>query len=153
MQTEGDAMSIREQVQQAMKQAMKDRDQARLECLRMVKAALLNKEKESGKEITEQEAVATLRSEVRKRRESIEVFEEHGKSEAAEATRAEIAVIEGFLPQQLSLEQLEAKARAFLEEHPEITHPGKLTGALKKELGDAADGKTLNEVCRKALGA
>ena len=42
--------------------------------------------------------------------------------------------------------------RAYLAEHPEMNHPGKLTGAMKKELGDLADGKILNEVCKKALG-
>ena len=46
----------------------------------------------------------------------------------------------------------DADLRAFLAEHPDMNHAGKLTGALKKELGDAADGKVLNEVCRRVLG-
>ena len=145
-------MSIRDEIQAEMKVAMKNRDSARLECLRMMKGALLVKQKESGEDLSDDVAVTVLRSEVRKRRDSIEVFREHGKEEEAAATETEIAVIESFLPQQLSREQIEAKVRAYLADHPDVNHAGKLTGALKKELGDQADGKTLNEVCREVLG-
>jgi len=103
-------------------------------------------------ELTDEEAVKALRAEARKRQQSIEIFREHGKDAEAAAAEADIAVLEEFLPQQLTAEQLEEKAKAYLEEHPDIDHPGKLTGALKKELGDQADGKTLNNVCRKVLG-
>lgn len=144
-------MSIRDEVQAEMKAAMKNRDSVRLECLRMMKGALLVKQKESGEDLTDDMAVIVLRSEVRKRRDSIEIFREHGKDEEAVATETEIAVIESFLPQQLSPEQIEEKVRAYLAENPDVNHAGKLTGALKKELGDQADGKTLNEVCRKVL--
>ncbi|HIJ65320.1 MAG TPA: GatB/YqeY domain-containing protein [Candidatus Hydrogenedentes bacterium] len=115
--------------------------------------ALLLKEKASSEALSDEEAVKVLRGEIRKRRESIDVFREHGKTAELAAAEAEIGIIEEFLPQQLSAEQLEEKVRAYLEEHPDITHPGKLTGALKKELGDQADGKLLNETCRKVLGA
>ena len=70
---------------------------------------------------------------------------------AAKATEEEIRVLEEFLPQQLSAAQIEEKVRAYLAEHPGLTHAGKLTGALKKEFGDSADGKLLNEMCRKVL--
>ena len=61
-------------------------------------------------------------------------------------------MFEEFLPRQLSEAQLEEKVRAYLAEHPEVNHAGKLTGAMKKELGDLADGKMLNAVCQKVLG-
>ncbi len=66
-------------------------------------------------------------------------------------TEEEIRVLEEFLPQQLSADQIEEKVRAYLSAHPDIDQAGKLTGALKKELGDQADGKLLNEICRKVL--
>lgn len=144
-------MNIRERVQAAMKEAMKNKDKARLECLRMAKGALLLKEKETGKAITDEQAVAALRGEVKKRQQSLEIFREHSKDKEAAATEAEIAVLEEFLPRQLSEEELEARVRAYVAEHPEIDHAGKLTGALKKELGDTADGRMLNEICRKVL--
>ena len=96
--------------------------------------------------------MAALRGEIKKRQQSIEIFREHGKEAEAVATENEIRIIEEFLPKQLSAEELEAKVRAYLAEHPEMNHAGKLTGALKKELGDLADGKLLNEACRKVLG-
>ena len=116
-------MSIKDQVQSAIKEAMKNREAVRLECLRLAKGALLVKEKESS----------------------------HAKEDEAKATEQEIRVLEEFLPQQLSADQIEEKVRAYLAEHPGIDHAGKLTGALKKELGDQADGKLLNEICRKVL--
>lgn len=148
-------MSIKSAIQEAMKDAMKNKDQLRLECLRMAKGALLLKEKEGAKdqELTDELAIAALRAEVKKRQQSIETFEQVGKLDEVERTKQEIAIIESFLPQQLSAEDLEARIRAFLAEHPELNHPGKLTGAVKKELGDLADGKMLNELCKKVLEA
>ena len=146
-------MSIKEQVQSEIAKAMKARDMIRLECLRMGKGALLLKEKESSEDLTDEVSVAALRVEVKKRRQSIEIFREHGKEEEAVAVENEIRIFEEFLPKQLSAEDLEAKVRAYAAEHPEINHAGKLTGALKKELGDLADGKMLNEICRKVIEA
>jgi len=144
-------MSIMEDIQNAMKEALRNRDTPRLECLRMAKGALLVKEKEAPDALNDEVAVTILRSEVKKRQQSIEIFREHDKETEAVAAEAEIAVLEEFLPQQLSPEQLEERVRAYAAEHPEITHAGKLTGALKKELGDAADGRLLNELCRSVL--
>ena len=146
-------MGMMQRIQEDMKAAMKAREHERLECLRLLKGALTLKEKESGGELDDGSAVAVLRSELRKRRDSIDVFLSHGKKDDAAEAEAEIRIIEEFLPQQLTAAQLEEKVWAYLESHPEVMHAGKLTGAMKKELGDQADGKTLNEVCRKALGA
>ena len=146
-------MSIKEQVQSEITKAMKARDVIRLECLRMAKGALLLKEKESSDELTDEVSMLALRGEIKKRQQSIEIFREHGKEAEAVATEDEIRIFEEFLPKQLSAEELEAKVRAYVAEHPEINHAGKLTGALKKELGDLADGKMLNEICRKVIEA
>lgn len=148
-------MSIKADIQEAIKQAMKAKNTPRLECLRLAKGAILLKEKAGPKEqeITDEEAVAALRSEVRKRHDSIETYCGLGKEEEVLKLEQEVRVLEEFLPKQLTEQQLEEKVRAYLGEHPEINHAGKLTGALKKELGDQADGKLLNEICRKVLGA
>ena len=144
-------MSVKERIQNALKEAMKQKDTARLECLRMAKAALMLREKESPAELTDEAAVPVLRAEVKKRQQSIEIFREHGKESEAQATEAEIRVLEEFLPKQLSAAELEEKVRAYAAEHPEIDHAGRLTGAMKKELADLADGKLLNEICRNVL--
>lgn len=146
-------MSIRSDLQDAIKAAMKNKDQVRLETLRMAKGALLLKEKEGPKEeeITDSEAIAAMRSEIKKRQQSMETYLEHGRPEEVEKLRHEIAVFEEFLPKQLSEADLEARVGAYLAAHPEMNHAGKLTGAMKKELGDLADGKMLNEVCKRAV--
>ena len=148
-------MSIKNDLQAALKEAMKNKQVDRLSCLRMAKGALLLKEKEDAKdkELTGEEAAKVLRAEARKRRQSIETYRELGKEEEVAKLEADIAVLEEFLPKQLSREQVEEKVRAYLAEHPDINHAGKLTGALKKELGDQADGKMLNEACRAVLEA
>ncbi len=147
-------MTIREQIQNAIIAATKARELTRLETLRMAKGALLVKEKAKNKleDMTDEDVVETLRAEVRKRRQSMEIYAEHGKEEEVEALRTEISVIEEFLPRQLSEEEIEERVRTYRAEHPEINHAGKFTGIMKKELGDEADGKILNVVCRRVLG-
>ena len=142
---------IKQRVQDEMKAALKSKAQQRLDCLRMVKGALLLKEKDGSGELTDEAAAAILRSEVKKRQQTAEIMRENGKEAEALGAETEIAIIEEFLPAQLNAAQIEEKVRAYLAAHPEIDHAGKLTGALKKELGDLADGKMLNEACRKAL--
>ncbi len=146
-------MSIKSAIQDAMKDALRNKEQERLECLRMAKGALLLKEKASAKdhEITDDESTQALRAEVRKRQQSLEQFRELGKGEEADRTEREIAIIEEFLPRQLSADDVEGKVREYLDANPDMNHPGKLTGAMKKELGDLVDGKVLNEMCRKVL--
>ena len=146
-------MSIKDDIQQALKEAMKNKDHLRLECLRMAKAALLLKEKAGAKDagLSDEDAITTLRAEAKKRQQSIETYAELGKTEEVENLKVEIAVLESFLPQQLSEEQVRERVLAYLAANPDVNHPGKLTGAIKKELGDLVDGKMLNEVCRAAL--
>lgn len=147
-------MSIRQAIQDGIKEAMKNKDHDRLECLRMAKAALLLKEKEAARteELSDSDAIAALRGEIRKRHQSIEAFLQVNQAEEARKLGIEIAVLEEYLPKQLSADDIEAKVREYLAAHPEMNHAGKLTGAMKKELGDLADGKVLNEVCRNVLG-
>ena len=146
-------MGVKEAIQEGMKAAMKNKEQERLECLRMAKGALLLKEKESAKGtgISEEDAIAAVRKEVKKRQETAEMARQVGREEEAAAAEREMVILEEFLPRQLSERDVEAKVRAYLAEHPEVNHAGKLTGMMKKELGDLADGKVLNEVCRRVL--
>lgn len=144
-------MSVKEKLQEAMKDALRSKESVRLECLRMAKGAILLIEKQGNGEATDEQCVAAIRSEVKKRQQSIDMFLEHGKNEEADTAKSEIEHLQEFLPQQLSAEETETKVRAYLSEHPDVNHAGKLTGMMKKELGDTVDGKTLNDVCRKVL--
>ncbi len=140
-------MSIKSAIQDAMKDALRGKDSVRLECLRMAKGALLLKEKSGIAELTDEDSIASLRAEAKKRRQTAETYRELGKEAEALGSENEAAIIEEFLPKQLSAGDVEAKIRAYLASHPEINHAGKLTGAMKKELGDLVDGKMLNDLC------
>ena len=144
-------MSIKSAIQDAMKDALRGKDSVRLECLRMAKGALLLKEKSGIAELTDEDSIASLRAEAKKRRQTAETFRELGKEAEALGSENEAAIIEEFLPKQLSADDVEAKIRAYLASHPELNHAGKLTGAMKKELGDLVDGKLLNDLCQKIL--
>lgn len=144
-------MSIKDRVQDAMKDALRAKQQFRLECLRMAKGALLVKEKEGTGDLTDEIAIAIFRTEIKKRQQSAEIFRQVGKEEDALRAEEEVGIFEEFLPKQLSAEEVEARVKAYLAEHPEVNHAGKLTGAMKKELGDLADGKILNEVCKRLI--
>jgi uncharacterized protein len=144
-------VTIKQEIQDAMKDALRNKETVRLDCLRMAKGALLIKEKDGTGELTEEDSISILRSEVKKRQQTLETYAELGKDDVVEVTRQEIEIIESFLPQQLSEEDLEAKVRAYLDANPDVNHAGRLTGAMKKELGDAADGKMLNVICQKVL--
>ncbi|HOT49624.1 MAG TPA: GatB/YqeY domain-containing protein, partial [Candidatus Hydrogenedentes bacterium] len=113
-------MSIKERVQEEITKALKARDTIRLECLRLAKGAILLKEKESAAELTDEMSGAALRAEIKKRQQSIEIFRQHGKEAEAAAAENEIRIIEEFLPKQMSADEIEAKVRAYLAEHPEL---------------------------------
>ncbi len=146
-------MTIRESVQEALKEAMKNKNQARLDCLRMAKGAILLKEKEKSLEggLGDEEAAQALRAEVKKRQQSIELYRQHGKLDVVSQLEIEISTLEEFLPKQLDEAEIEAKVRNYLQINPEMNHAGKLTGAMKKELGESVDGRLLNDICKRVL--
>lgn len=100
-------MSLKEQIVADLSSAMKARDALRTSTLRMIKAALMNREIEKQGDLSEEETAAMLRSLVKQRRDSIEQFEKAGRRELAEKELAEIGVVESYLPQAASREEIE----------------------------------------------
>src|ERR687886_1459622 len=100
-------MSLKERIVKDMTAAMKSKDAARLSTLRMVKAAVQNREIEKGGELTDEEMTKLLQSLVKQRRDSVEQYEKAGRAELVEKERAEIAVIEEYLPQAATREEIE----------------------------------------------
>lgn len=144
-------MGLRDDIMNAIKDAMRAKDQERLGTLRLMKAAVLMLEKSGKGEVSDEDIVAALRTEIKKRQQTLELLREHNKADETAAVEREIAVVEEFVPQQLSMDDLLDRVRAYAADHPEIDNAGKLTGAMKKELGDLADGRMLNQACRQVL--
>ena len=133
---------------------MRAQDAPRRNTIRMVEAAIKNAEIDKrGAELAESDILAILQRQVKQRRESIEQFEKGGRDDLAEQERVEIAIIEQYLPTQLSRDEVEARARAVIEQVG-ASGPGdrgKVMGLLMRELRGEADGSLVNEVVGELL--
>jgi hypothetical protein len=148
-------MSLKERITGDMTAAMKAREAGRLSTLRMVKAAVQNREIEKGGELTEEELTKALQSLVKQRRDSVEQYEKAGRAELAEKERAEIAVIEGYLPRGASREEIERAVEEAVAETgaSSLKEMGAvMKAALARLAGRNADGKTVSEVVKSRLG-
>jgi uncharacterized protein len=148
-------MSLKERITSDMTAAMKSREAGRLSTLRMVKAAVQNREIEKGGELSDDELTKALQSLVKQRRDSVEQYEKGGRAELAEKERAEIAVIEEYLPRAASAEEIErAVAEALAETGASsMKEMGAVMKATQARLaGRNADGRAVSEAVKRKLG-
>ncbi|MCI0352860.1 MAG: GatB/YqeY domain-containing protein [Acidobacteriales bacterium] len=109
-------MALTEQIQKDMTEAMRARDERRLSTLRMVKAALKNREVEKRAPLDDREAVAVLSTLIKQRKDSIEQFTKGGRQELADKEAAEITLIESYMPKALSEQDIAATVKAAIAE-------------------------------------
>src|SRR5881397_93263 len=109
-------MGLKDQITADLTSAMKAKDTDRLGTLRMVKASLMNRQIEKGSDLTDDEVTKALQSLVKQRRDSIEQYERAGRSELAAKESAEISVIEDYLPQAATPEEIAAAVDAAISE-------------------------------------
>ena len=134
--------------------AMKAQDAGRKSTLRMVKAAMMNRQIEKGSELDDDEMQKLLRSLVKQRRDSIEQYEKAGRQELVEKEKAEIEVIETYLPQAASPEEIEQAVAAAIAETgaTSMRDMGKVMKAAQAALaGKNADGRLISEVVKSKL--
>lgn len=131
-------MSLRARIADELKAAMKARDAARVSTLRMINAAIAEREialrgEEGGRALLDEDILATLARMVKTRQDSARIYDEGGRADLAARERAEIAVIEGFLPRPLDPAQLEAAVEAAIRETGagSIRDMGRVMAALK----------------------
>ncbi|HUI08800.1 MAG TPA: GatB/YqeY domain-containing protein [Bacteroidota bacterium] len=151
-------MTLRERIGEDLKAAMKAGDRTRLETLRTMRAALLEKEIEkrvTAGGITGEDEVAALLSAAKKRKESIELFTKGGRPELAAQEQAELAIIQEYLPKQMSAEDVAAVIAAVIASTGAAAPGdfGKVMPLVMKEVKGKADGRVVQELVRKALGA
>ena len=148
-------MSLKQRITGDMTAAMKAKDAPRLSTLRMVKAAVQNREIEKGGELSDDEMTKALQSLVKQRRDSVEQYEKAGRAELAEKERAEIAVIEEYLPQAASREEVERAVEEAVAETgaTSLKEMGAvMKAALARLAGRNADGKMVSEAVKAKLG-
>ena len=149
-------MSLEEKIMEDLKVAMKAQDKASMRGLRAVKSALLLlKTDGSGKEITPEREIQLLQKLVKQRRESIAIFEKENRTDLAEVEKEEVAVIEKYLPEALSNEDLEKFIQALILSSgaTSVKDMGKVIGLASKEFAGKADGRAISDMVKKCLAA
>lgn len=149
-------MTLKDTIAHDLNDAMRARDETRKSALRMLTAALKNAEIDArGKPFGDAEAVTVVQKQVKQRRDSIEEFTRANRPDLAEKERAELAILETYLPLQASREEIETAARRIAAETG-ASGPrdiGKVMPVLVREFAGKADGRMVNEVVRAILGA
>ena len=149
-------MNFTDRVTADITAAMKSRDSARLSALRMLKAALMNKSVEKGRDLDEAESLQVVASLVKQRRDSIEQFSKAGRTDLVDKETAEINILEEYLPPAASAADIDAAiAQAIAETNASSARDiGKVMKAVMPKLaGKNADGRAVNEAVRRKLGA
>ncbi len=148
-------MSLQDKVMDAMKTAMKAKDAQSLEALRAVKSALLLAQTESGSkaEISEEEELRILQKQVKQRKDSAAIYIEQNRSDLAEPELAQAAVIEQFLPKQLSEEEVIKIVDEVIAQTgaSSMADMGKVMGVVSAKLAGKADGKTISTAVKTRL--
>jgi uncharacterized protein YqeY len=148
-------MGLEQKIMGDLKTAMLAKDEAALRSLRAIKAAiLLAKTSEgAGGELKEEDETKLLQKLVKQRKDSLEIFQQQNRTDLAKKEQEEIAVIEKFLPKQLSAEEIKAALTTIIAETGASSPAdmGKVMGAATKQLAGKADGKTISALVKELL--
>jgi uncharacterized protein YqeY len=148
------SMSLHNRLSEDLKQAMRAKDQLRMDTIRMIKAALLNKEIELKKDLDEAEMSRVLTTLIKQRKESVEQYQKANRQELADKELKEIVIVEGYLPQALSQEEIVKVIDSVIQETGAAT--AKDMGKVMKEVmaklaGQPVDGKQISDLVRARL--
>ena len=147
-------MTLEERIMQDLKTAMKDKDQATMRAIRAIKAALLNKKTDgSGEAIDEKIEIQILQKLVKSRKESLGIYEAQNRKDLAAIEAEEISVIERYLPEQLSPEEIEKIVDEIIAQTgaSSMRDMGKVMGMANSRLAGRADGKTIASLVKNKL--
>ena len=148
-------MSLKERLTEDMKSAMRSGETLRRDTVRSALNAIAYAEKAKGKLLEDAEELVALQQQAKQRKDSIEAFHEVGRAEAEAQEAAELAIIEEYLPPQMSKEDVETAAKAIIEKVG-ATGPsdkGKVMGPLMQQFKGKADGGLINTTVTELLGA
>ncbi|GAB4473607.1 MAG: GatB/YqeY domain-containing protein [Thermoflexibacter sp.] len=148
-------MSLKSKVEEAIKNAMKAKDQDTLRALRAIKSLILLAETAEGKsgELTQDEEMRLLTKAAKQRRESAEIYKQQNREDLLKKELDELAVIEQFLPKAISDEELKAKLQEIISRigATSAKDMGKVMGIANKELAGQADGRKISEMVKTLL--
>lgn len=145
-------MSLKEQINNDIKTAMKEKNVALRDALRLLSSAMKQIEVDERKELSDEDIIKIIQKQVKQRNDAMSQYRDAGREDLYEKEASEAAIFETYLPKQLSDDELEAAIRAIIAQTGAETMKdiGRVMGAASKSLGATADGKRINE-CAKAL--
>ena len=146
-------MTLADHLAEDLKQAMRDKDKVRLSVLRLVKAAVRNAEIDRRVTLGEEEIIGVLRREVKQRKESLLAIEGAGRDDLVAELNEEISILEEYLPQSLTEEQIQAIVRDVVQEVGAVSKAdmGKVMPVVMKQIGGQAEGRTVNRIVQEVL--
>lgn len=146
-------MNLKERLQAASKEAMRNKETVKKETIIMLRAAILQVEKDGQKELTEAEMLTIVSKEVKKRKESLADYENAGRQDIVDTINEEIAILEEYMPEQLNEEDITKMVIAVIAEISAEgpKDMGKVMAALKDKTSGKADGKIVSNIVREEL--
>ena len=144
---------LKEELMQDLKDAMKEKDTVKKDTVQMVRAAILQIEKDKGIEVTDEKIIEIIAKEVKGKKDALIDFEKGGRQDLIDQTNQEIEILNKYLPKQLSREEIEEKVKEIINRlgATSIKDMGPVMKEAKAEIGAAADGRTINEVVKELL--
>jgi len=146
-------MGIQEKLLEDMKEAMKAGDRVRLDTIRGLRAMLKDAQIAKQAELDEADVIRVLQSAAKKRREAIELYRKGGRQDLVEKEQRELEIIESYLPEMMSPEEIEKHVEAIIERVGAVSlrDLGKVMSEAMRELRGKADGRQVQEIVRKKL--
>lgn len=145
---------LKEKLMEDLKVSMRNKDEIRKNTVQMVRAAILQIEKDKGIQVEDERILEIIAKEVKSKKDALKDFEKAGREDLINQTNQEIAVLQEYLPKQLSREEIKVELEKIISKIGATTM--KEMGAIMKEakakMGASADGKTINEVAKEIMG-
>lgn len=144
---------LKEKLLEDLKNCMKEKNVVRKNVIQMVRAAILQVEKDKHITLEDEQIIDIIAKESKKRKDSLADYEKSGREDLINEIKEEIAILAEYLPKQLSIEEVETIVKAVISEvgATSMKDMGKVMKSAKEKIGAASDGKTINEVVKKLL--
>ena len=144
---------LKEKLLEDLKMSMKEKNEVRKNAVQMVRAAILQVEKDNGVTLEDEKIIQIIAKEVKKRKDSLDDYIKGGREDIVKQVEEEISILSEYLPKQLSKEEIEKIVKEIIDEvsATSIKDMGKVMKEAKEKIGARADGKTINEVVKELL--
>lgn len=146
-------MSLLSRLNDDMKTAMKAKDKESLQVIRMIKSSIQNEQIKESHDLTEDEELTVLSREMKQRRDSLHEFEEAGRDDLAEKVKSEIVIVEKYMPEQLSEDDIRQLVQEAITQTgaSSVKEFGKVMGAIMPKVKGKADGNQVNAIVKELL--